>query len=107
MPLNAAKVHIDHSGTEIGIAISLRDSIRGRSGVKGREIGGLLFLLVEVGIVEDPRHDLRLPNDLGSRGCKMVTGVLHRTEMGEIEGLTMEEVKTYIRYITDRRLLQL
>ena len=27
--------------------------------------------------------------------------------MGEIEGLTMEEVKTYIRYITDRRLLQL
>jgi len=28
-------------------------------------------------------------------------------EMGEIEGLTMEEVKTYIRYITDRRLLQL
>ena len=28
-------------------------------------------------------------------------------EMGEIQGLTMEEVKTYIRYITDRRLLQL
>ena len=28
-------------------------------------------------------------------------------KMGEIEGLTMEEVKTYIRYITDRRLLQL
>ena len=28
-------------------------------------------------------------------------------EMGDIEGLTMEEVKTYIRYITDRRLLQL
>ena len=27
--------------------------------------------------------------------------------MGEIQGLTMEEVKTYIRYITDRRLLQL
>ena len=27
--------------------------------------------------------------------------------MGEIEGLTMDEVKTYIRYITDRRLLQL
>ena len=27
--------------------------------------------------------------------------------MGEIEGLTMEEVKTYIRYITDRRVLQL
>ena len=27
--------------------------------------------------------------------------------MGEIEGLTMEEVKTYIRYITDRRLLKL
>ena len=27
--------------------------------------------------------------------------------MGEIEGLSMEEVKTYIRYITDRRLLQL
>ena len=28
-------------------------------------------------------------------------------KMGEIEGLTMEEVKIYIRYITDRRLLQL
>jgi len=28
-------------------------------------------------------------------------------KMGDIEGLTMEEVKTYIRYITDRRLLQL
>jgi len=28
-------------------------------------------------------------------------------KMGEIEGLDMSEVKTYIRYITDRRLLQL
>jgi len=28
-------------------------------------------------------------------------------EMGDIEGLSKEEVKTYIRYITDRRLLQL
>ena len=28
-------------------------------------------------------------------------------EMGDIEGLTKDEVKTYIRYITDRRLLQL
>ncbi|MEK9697364.1 MAG: ribonucleotide-diphosphate reductase subunit beta, partial [Candidatus Poseidoniales archaeon] len=28
-------------------------------------------------------------------------------EMGDIEGLTKEEVKQYIRYITDRRLLQL
>lgn len=28
-------------------------------------------------------------------------------KMGEIDGLNMEEVKTYIRYITDRRLLQL
>lgn len=27
--------------------------------------------------------------------------------MGEIEGLTREEVKSYVRYITDRRLLQL
>ena len=28
-------------------------------------------------------------------------------EMGDIEGLSKDEVKTYIRYITDRRLLQL
>jgi ribonucleoside-diphosphate reductase beta chain len=28
-------------------------------------------------------------------------------EMGDIEGLSKEEVKEYIRYITDRRLLQL
>ena len=28
-------------------------------------------------------------------------------EMGEIEGLSKEEVKQYIRYIADRRLLQL
>jgi len=28
-------------------------------------------------------------------------------EMGDIEGLSKEDVKTYIRYITDRRLLQL
>ena len=27
--------------------------------------------------------------------------------LGEIEGLSSEEVKKYIRYITDRRLLQL
>ena len=28
-------------------------------------------------------------------------------KLGEIEGLSMDELKTYIRYITDRRLLQL
>jgi len=28
-------------------------------------------------------------------------------KLGDVEGLNMEEVKTYIRYITDRRLLQL
>lgn len=28
-------------------------------------------------------------------------------EMGGVEGLTPKEVKTYIRYITDRRLIQL
>lgn len=28
-------------------------------------------------------------------------------ELGDVEGLSMEEVKTYIRYVADRRLLQL
>ena len=37
----------------------------------------------------------------------MKTSLLILLKMGQIEGLETQEVKDYIRYITDRRLLQL
>ena len=90
MPLDPAEVHIDHSGTEIGIAIGLGDSVGDRSGMERIQICGLLSLAIEAGVIENLGHHSRLPSQLLSRGRKMVSRILHRSEVGELKFVEVE-----------------